>query len=189
MCTGLCVDEIFYFQRYKKLLNKISDVCAQGYPLDWTDQKVITGNLKKDVDEFLVFLKSKKKTDYDASPEKILAAQRTKQEEEIKKGKPKQEPTVRYQAPKDDNIGSKVEKLNPVPVDPVAINNIEESKQNENKKTQVNKKELELLKKQVEELKKAEKKQQEIEKLKKSEIKKRKELEDAKKVKKKDLKS
>ena len=52
----------------------------------------------------------------------------------LKKGKPKQEPTVRYQAPKDDNIGSKVEKLNPVPVDPVAINNIEESKQNENKK-------------------------------------------------------
>ena len=43
------------------------------------------------------------------------------------------------------------------------------SKQNENKKTQVNKKELELLKKQVEELKKAEKKkQQEIERLKKS---------------------
>ena len=80
MCTGL-LDEIFYFQRYKKLLNKISDVCAQGYPLDWTDQKVITGNLKKDVDEFLVFLKSKKKTDYDASPEKILAAQRTKQQE------------------------------------------------------------------------------------------------------------
>ena len=37
-------------------------------------------------------------------------------------------------APKDDSIGSKVEKLNQVPVDPVAINNIEESKQNENKK-------------------------------------------------------
>ena len=62
------------FQRYKKLLNKISDVCAQGYPLDWTDQKVITGNLKKDVDEFLVFLKSKKKTDYDASPEKMATS-------------------------------------------------------------------------------------------------------------------
>ena len=41
------VDEIFYFARYKKLLNKISDVCAKGYPLDWTDQKVIKGNLKK----------------------------------------------------------------------------------------------------------------------------------------------
>ena len=177
------VDEIFYFQRYKKLLNKISDVCAQGYPLDWTDQKVITGNLKKDVDEFLVFLKSKKKTDYDASPEKILAAQRTKQQEKIKKRQTQTGAHGAIPAPKDDNIGSKVEKLNPVPVDPVAINNIEESKQNENKKTQVNKKELELLKKQVEELKKAEKKkQQEIEKLKKSEIKKRKELEAARKA-------
>ena len=31
------VDEIFYFARYKKLLNKISDVCAKGYPL-WIGQ-------------------------------------------------------------------------------------------------------------------------------------------------------
>ena len=84
---------------------------------------------------------------------------------------------------------SKVEKLKAVPVDPVAVKNIEESKQNENKKPQVNKKELEHLKKQVEDLKKAEKKkQQEIEKLKKSETKKRKELEDAKKAEKKRLK-
>jgi len=183
------VDEIFYFARYKRLLNQISDVCAQGYPLDWTDQKVITGNLKKDVDDFIVFLKSKKKTDYDTSPEKILAAQRTNQQEKIKKRQTQTGAHGAIPAPKDDDTGPKVKKLNAVPLDPVAVKNIEESKQNENKKPQVNKKELERLKKQVEDLKKAEKKkQQEIERLKKSETKKRKELEEAKKAEKKRLK-
>ena len=62
------VDEIHFFQRYKKLLNKISDVCAEGYPLDYQDRKVIKGNSTKEVEEFIVYLKNKKKVDYDNPP-------------------------------------------------------------------------------------------------------------------------
>ena len=62
------VDEIHFFQRYKKLLNKISDVCAEGYPLDYQDRKVIKGHSTKEVEEFIVYLKNKKKVDYDNPP-------------------------------------------------------------------------------------------------------------------------
>ena len=69
------VDEIFFILQDIKDYSIKYQIIVPGYPLDWTDQKVITGNLKKDVDDFIVFLKSKK-TDYDTSPEKILAAQK-----------------------------------------------------------------------------------------------------------------
>ena len=52
----------------KKLLNKISDVCAEGYPLDYQDRKVIKGHSTKEVEEFIVYLKNKKKVDYDNPP-------------------------------------------------------------------------------------------------------------------------
>ena len=69
MCAqDYAVDEIHFFQRYKKLLNKISDVCAEGYPLDYQDRKVIKGHSTKEVEEFIVYLKNKKKVDYDNPP-------------------------------------------------------------------------------------------------------------------------
>ena len=85
-------DEIFYFQRYKKLLNKISDVCAQGYPLDWTDQKVITGNLKKDVDEFLYFLKVKKRLIMMLHQKKFLPLRELNNKKKLKKANPNRSP-------------------------------------------------------------------------------------------------
>ena len=91
------VDEIFYFARYKRLLNQISDVCAQGYPLDWTDQKVITGNLKKDVDDFIVFLKSKKRLITILHQKKFLLPKELNSKKKLKKGKLKQERMALYQ--------------------------------------------------------------------------------------------
>ncbi|MBD22276.1 MAG: hypothetical protein CL572_01250 [Alphaproteobacteria bacterium] len=183
------VDEIHFFQRYKKLLNKISDVCAKGYPLDYQDRKVIKGNSIKEVEEFIVYLKKKKKVDYNNPPTNKFVNVTNSQKEKTKKRPVQTGAHGAIPAPKDSDIGQKVTKLNAVPVEPVAVKNIENSKQNENKKSQVNEEELKLLKKQVENLKKAErKKQQEIEKLRKAEKKRLKELEDARQAEKKRLK-
>ena len=66
MCAqDFAVEEMQYFLRYKRLLLDISEVCAQGYPIDYGDADVVKGNFSKDVKEFIIYLKGKKKVDYD----------------------------------------------------------------------------------------------------------------------------
>ena len=66
MCAqDFAVEEMHYFLRYKRLLLDISEVCAQGYPIDYSDADVVKGNSSKDVKEFIIYLKGKKKVDYD----------------------------------------------------------------------------------------------------------------------------
>ncbi|MEC8265724.1 MAG: hypothetical protein VX009_02790 [Pseudomonadota bacterium] len=66
------VEEIFYFQRYRKLLLNISEICAEGYPIEYDDAAVVKGNSKKDVKEFIDYLKNKKKVNYNNSSEKVI---------------------------------------------------------------------------------------------------------------------
>ena len=66
MCAqDFAVEEMHYFLRYKGFLLDISEVCAQGYPIDYSDADVVKGNYSKDVKEFIIYLKGKKKVDYD----------------------------------------------------------------------------------------------------------------------------
>ena len=66
MCAqDFAVEEMHYFLRYKGLLLDISEVCAEGYPIDYSDEDVVKGNSSKDVEEFITYLKKKKKVDYD----------------------------------------------------------------------------------------------------------------------------
>ena len=41
------VEEIFYFQRYRKLLLNISEICAEGYPIEYDDAAVVKRKLKR----------------------------------------------------------------------------------------------------------------------------------------------
>ena len=66
MCAqDFAVEEIHYFLKYKRYLLDISEVCAQGFPIDYSDSNVVKGNSTKDVEEFLKYLKKKKKVNYD----------------------------------------------------------------------------------------------------------------------------
>ncbi len=66
MCAqDFAVEEMHYFLRYKRLLLDISELCAEGYPIDYSDEDVVKGNSSKDVEEFITYLKTKKKVNYD----------------------------------------------------------------------------------------------------------------------------
>ena len=72
MCARFCSRGNFYFQRYRKLLSNISEICAEGYPIEYDDAAVVKGNSKKDVKEFIDYLKNKKKVNYNNSSEKVI---------------------------------------------------------------------------------------------------------------------
>ena len=42
MCAqDFAVEEMHYFLRYKGLLLDISELCAEGYPIDYSDEDVV----------------------------------------------------------------------------------------------------------------------------------------------------
>ena len=50
--------------QYKKNLQRIALVCADGYELEEADRKKVDGDSDKDIDKLISFLRSKKKKDY-----------------------------------------------------------------------------------------------------------------------------
>mgnify|MGYP001202884828 CR=1 FL=1 len=70
MCAqDFAVEEMSYFQQYKKWLKEISKLCADGYLITEADSKFIKKPLQSEFDRFVEFIKlNKEKIDYSKNP-------------------------------------------------------------------------------------------------------------------------
>ena len=66
MCAqDFAVEEMSFFQQYKKWLLEIADLCAQGYLITETDSKTIKAPRQSEFDKFVKFIKeNRQKIDY-----------------------------------------------------------------------------------------------------------------------------
>ena len=88
MCAqDFAVEEMSFFQQYKKWLLEISKLCADGYLITESDSEFIKKPLQSEFDRFVEFIKSnKEKTDYSKPPlEETLPKKKIKETKNAQK--------------------------------------------------------------------------------------------------------
>ena len=88
MCAqDFAVEEMSFFQQYKKWLLEISKLCAEGYLITESDSEFIKKPLQSEFDKFVEFIKlNKEKIDYSQPPiEDILPEKKNRQTKSVQK--------------------------------------------------------------------------------------------------------